>query len=186
MKIILTLAAVFTFASLAFGQKAVPAQTAAAPAPAVNPDPKTFPSYADKFDPTRDPVADLNAASEKAKAEGKRIILDVGGEWCGWCHFLDAFFVKHAELAKLRDDNYIWLKINMSEENENKGFLSAFPKIDGYPHLFVMEKDGSFLHSQRTDVLEEGKTYNLQRMMDFLNKWAPVKAIPEVKTGAVR
>lgn len=184
MKITLYLFLILAFTTFAFGQKAAPAKPKPAAAPvaaAVKPEPIAFTSHADKFDPKRDPVADLNAASKKAQAEGKRIILDVGGEWCGWCHFLDAFFVKNAELAKLRDDNYVWLKINMSPENENKAFLSAFPAIEGYPHLFVMEKDGSFLHSQPTDVLEEGKTYNLQKMTDFLNKWAPVKTATLVK-----
>jgi hypothetical protein len=39
-----------------------------------------------KFDPKRDAANDINDAVKEAKRTGRRVILDVGGEWCGWCH----------------------------------------------------------------------------------------------------
>ena len=42
-----------------------------------------------KFDPARDAESDINAAVAEAKRTSRRVILDVGGEWCGWCHTLD-------------------------------------------------------------------------------------------------
>ena len=127
----------------------------------------------EKFDPMRVAADDLQVAIVKASAENKRIILDVGGEWCGWCRFMDNFFIKNAALAKLRDDNFVWVKINYSDENKNEEFLSAYPTIKGYPHLFILEKDGKLLHSQDTAALEEEKGYNLQKFTDFLTKWSP-------------
>ncbi len=129
----------------------------------------------EKFDPMRLADEDLKNAVVKAGIEDKRIILDVGGEWCGWCRFMDKFFIKNVELSKLRDDNFIWVKVNYSEENENKEFLSAYPAVKGYPHLFVLDKDGKLLYSQDTDVLEEEKGYNLQKFTEFLKKWSPLK-----------
>lgn len=129
----------------------------------------------EKFDPTRNAAEDLLTVITKAKAENKRIILDVGGEWCIWCRWMDEYFIKNADLMKLRDENFVWLKINMSEENENTEFLAKYPKAEGYPHLYILEKDGAFLHSQGTAELEEGKSYNKQRFTDFLNKWSPAK-----------
>ena len=41
-----------------------------------------------QFDPARDPVADLATAKVEAQRGGKRIVLDVGGEWCSWCHYI--------------------------------------------------------------------------------------------------
>ena len=126
-----------------------------------------------KFDPSRNAEQDIQNAILEAKRTGKRIILDVGGEWCGWCKALDRFFDEHADLATYRAKNYVWLKINYSPENENKEVLSRYPEIKGYPHLFVLGEDGKLLHSQSTSPLEEGKSYNLGRMFDFLKKWAP-------------
>jgi len=130
----------------------------------------------EKFDPTRNAVEDLQASITKATKENKRIILDVGGEWCIWCRWMDEYFIKNSDLTKLRDENFVWLKINMSEENDNTEFLAKYPKAEGYPHLYVLEKDGTFLHSQGTAELEEEKSYNKQKFTDFLKKWSPSKS----------
>lgn len=127
----------------------------------------------ERFDPKRDPAVDLASATLLAKSSGKNIIIDVGGEWCGWCVYMDRFFFDNPSVAKLRDDNYVWLKVNMGPENENKAFLSAYPEISGYPHLFVLDSDGILLQSQSTDVLEAGKGYDLKKFTEFLQKWVP-------------
>ena len=105
--------------------------------------------------------------------ESKCDILDVGGEWCGWCHALDKYFVAHADLMALRSKSYVWLKVNYSPENKNEKVLSRYPAIKGYPHLFVLGDDGALLHSQDTALLEEGPSYNFDKMKAFLTKWAP-------------
>jgi thiol:disulfide interchange protein len=125
-----------------------------------------------KFDPTRDAAADIIAALGDARRTNRRVILDVGGEWCGWCHTLDRYFVQHGDLRALRDTKYVWLKVNYSTENKNTSVLSRYPTITGYPHLFVLEQDGSLLHSQDTVLLESGSTYDYDRMKAFLMKWA--------------
>jgi len=130
----------------------------------------------EKFDPARVAADDLKNAIAKAQKENKRIILDVGGEWCGWCRLMDNYLIKNVELGKLRDDNFVWVKINFSEENENKEFLAAYPAVTGYPHLLVLDKDGKLLHSQNTSELEEAKGYNLQKFTAFLTEWSPPKA----------
>ena len=124
-----------------------------------------------KFEPGRDAAKDLERAIAEATGTGRRIMLDVGGEWCRWCHILDGFIEEHPELTAAISRDYVWLKINMSPENENAAFLSKYPDIPGYPHLFVLEKDGTLLHSQDTVELEEGKSYNLDRLRAFLARW---------------
>jgi hypothetical protein len=69
----------------------------------------------------------------------------------------------------------VTVKINFSQENLNEALLSKYPKISGYPHLLVLDSSGKLLKSQETSSLEEGKSYNLGRFTDFLNKWAPSK-----------
>lgn len=125
------------------------------------------------FDPLRDPVADLETAKVEAARGGKRILLDVGGEWCSWCHILDKFVEGDAEIRSFRDANFVWIKVNYSEENENQAFLSAYPPIKGYPHLFVLDAEGKLLHSQFTGELEQGKGYDRSKFFDFLKAWAP-------------
>ena len=128
-----------------------------------------------KFDPLRDAEKDVQAAIARAGQTHQRILLDVGGEWCGWCHTLDRFFKERNDLTALRDQNFIWVKVNYSPENENKALLSRYPEVKGYPHIFVLDEDGKLLHSQDTSELELGKSYDLEKFFRFLRKWAPEK-----------
>jgi thioredoxin-related protein len=126
----------------------------------------------EKFDPSRDPFKDLKSAMQIASKANKKILLDVGGEWCIWCHRIDEFINQNAELKNYLDEHYIVVKVNFSEENKNEKFLAQFPKVDGYPHFFVLNKKGKLVHSQNTGLLEMEKSYDAEKFMNFLKKWA--------------
>ncbi len=126
----------------------------------------------EKFDPQRDPAKDLQGAIALASKTHRRILLDVGGEWCIWCHRLDSLFQQNKNLSDYLHTNFVVLKINYSKENKNEKFLSGYPKIDGFPHLFVLEGDGTFLHSQGTGELESGKHHDPDKVLNFLKKWS--------------
>jgi len=126
-----------------------------------------------KFDPARDPSKDVAVAAAAAQAQGKRVIVDVGGEWCVWCHILDGFIEGNPDVRALLDENYVVVKVNWSRENKNEAFLSRWPAVNGYPHLFVLDGSGKLLHSQNTGVLEAGRGYDEAKFVEFLRKWAP-------------
>src|SRR5207245_602169 len=65
-----------------------------------------------KYDPKRDADQDIRDAIAEAKRTNRRILLEVGGEWCSWCHTLDNFFQAHPELIALRDKTFVTVKIN--------------------------------------------------------------------------
>ncbi len=125
-----------------------------------------------KYDPKRNAAEDIDAAIKEAQRTHKRILLEVGGLWCSWCHTLDNFFEAHPDLVQLRDQNFVTVKINFSEENENKEVLSRYGAIESYPHLLVLDTDGKLLISQNTGVLESGKSYSLEKLIAFLKDWA--------------
>ena len=128
-----------------------------------------------KFDPSRDAAGDVAHATSLAKAQGKRVIVDVGGEWCTWCHIMDRFIAANADVRALLDANYVLVKLNFSKQNENRTVLSRWPEIDGYPHLFILDADGALVHSQNTGELEAGRSYDKRKFVDMLRKWAPSK-----------
>jgi thioredoxin-related protein len=123
-----------------------------------------------KFDPSRDAIKDVKEAVDIATRSGRRILLDVGGEWCIWCRRLDSMIVRHADLAECMHENFVVVKVNYSKENKNEALLRTYPKVSGYPHFFILESDGTFLHSQETGVLEEGKGHSPGKVMVFLKK----------------
>lgn len=126
-----------------------------------------------EFDPARDADDDVQRALVEAKRTGRNVLLDVGGKWCIWCRFMDEFFEANPAILKLREDTYVTVKVNFSPENKNEELLSRYPKIPGYPHLFVLDAQGQLLHSQSTEELEAGKSYDLKRFTTFLKKWSP-------------
>ena len=125
-----------------------------------------------KFDPSRDAAADIKAAITEAAGTHRRILLDVGGEWCIWCHRLDSLYASHKDLAGFLTSHYVLVKVNYSKENKNERVLSNYPKIPGYPHYFVLDSDGKLLCSQSTGDLESGKGHDPAKVQAFLKKWA--------------
>jgi thioredoxin-related protein len=128
-----------------------------------------------KYDAKADPRADLQTALARASKEGKNVLIDVGGEWCSWCHRMDKFLTENTVLLDLLKQNYVVVKVNFSDENKNETFLKQFPAIDGYPHIFVFDSYGKLLISKSTGDLEERKSYNLARFVEFLKKYAESK-----------
>jgi thiol:disulfide interchange protein len=136
-----------------------------------------------KFDPARVAARDVELAVDKARAEGKHVLVDVGGEWCVWCHILDRFFAGDAEARTLRDRDYVLVKVNWSPANHNDALLSRWPKIDGYPHLFVLDASGRLVRSQSTGPLELGRGYDRDKVIAFLRRYAPRHAV-SASTGS--
>jgi thioredoxin-related protein len=123
------------------------------------------------FDPARDATKDLAAGIKLARKEKKNVLVDVGGNWCSWCHKLDKLFKSDEEIAAILKKEYVLVKINYSEENKNEKVLSQFPKIKGYPQLFVLDSKGKLLHSQDTGLLETGPNHDPAKVKEFLNLW---------------
>jgi len=139
--------------------------------------PKKDVTEREKFDPAKDPEKDVQNAVAIVTKSGQRILLDVGGEWCSWCHKLDKFFQDNKDVSEFMQKNFVVVKVNYSKENKNEKFLSQYPKIPGYPHLFVLESGGKFLHSQDTGALESGDHHDHDKVFDFLKKWAPKQGL---------
>ena len=72
-------------------------------------------------------------------------------------------------------ENFVVLKINWSPENKNEKFLAQYPNVAGFPHIYILENDGEFLFSKNTGELEKDKSYDVEKIMNFLKEWAPEK-----------
>ena len=129
------------------------------------------------FDPSRDSAKDLAAAKSQAQVQHKNILLDVGGNWCSWCHLLDRTLHENPGLTSALEKNFVVVHVNWDPDHENQAFLSHYPKTEGYPYLLVLAADGKLLHAQPTDVLEAdhklNSGYNQAAVLEFLTRWAP-------------
>lgn len=127
------------------------------------------------YDTARDASRDIEEAVAEASRTNRRVLLEIGGEWCVWCHILDDFWEKHPEATEFREAHFIMVKVNMGPENKNERTLLRYPKAGGYPHFFVLDSDGTFLHSQDTGKLESGDHHSKKKVLRFLQAWAPLE-----------
>ncbi len=129
------------------------------------------------FDPTRDPAQDLAAAEKQAAAEHKNVLIDAGGNWCGWCMVLDKLMHSDAGLHDALEKHFVVVHANWSKDAPNDRFFAAYPKVNGYPYFFVVSPKGKLLTSQPTDSFEADHTlahgYSVDRLKAFLQQWSP-------------
>jgi thiol:disulfide interchange protein len=123
------------------------------------------------YDAKRDPAADLKLAISKAQAENKRILLDIGGDWCVWCHILDDYLGRNKSVGDAFAASFVVLKIQWSLDHRNEAFLAAYPEAEGYPHFYILDASGAYLGQQPTGDLERGDSYNRMKMLAFAEKW---------------
>ena len=125
------------------------------------------------YDESRDPAADLKAAVARAQRENKRILLEVGGEWCIYCRLLNKVIHDDERLTQRLRDGFVVVKVNFSDRVKNEAFLSRYPQIPSYPHLFLLESDGALLLSQTPDDFMKDDKYVPDLILAFLEKWEP-------------
>ena len=123
------------------------------------------------YDPAKDPVTDQRccfAVGRPPTSSLRWATRAASGDRMVW------FIAGDQELRTLwRTDS--WSCPSHGPSNWNHDFLSRFPQVSGTPHLFVLAGDGSMLHSQVTDELEAGDSYDREKFLSFLSAWAPPK-----------
>jgi thiol:disulfide interchange protein len=131
-----------------------------------------LPAYSQRYDPARDPFADGRAALELAQGSNRRVLIEIGGDWCDWCRLLDRFLKEHPDVLARLHENFVLLKVNFDEVNENAEFLGELPQVHGYPHLFISDSTGAIIHSQDTTEFLHDGNYSTQRFNEFIDRWA--------------
>lgn len=126
------------------------------------------------YDPKANAENDIEKLIAKAKQEKKNIMIQAGGNWCIWCLRFNQYVQTTPELKKLVDDNYLYYHLNYSPENKNEKVFGKYGNPGdefGYPVFIVLDENGKMIHVQKSDVLEEGKGYSLEKVKEFFNIW---------------
>ncbi len=128
-------------------------------------------SYSIAYDAKRDPYVDIKAALKLASETNRKVLIEVGGDWCSWCHILDRFLKSHPSVALRLHKTFVVLKVNVSDANDNAKFMATLPPTRGYPHMYIANSGGKVLHSQNTAQFIVDKKYSEQQFMIFLDYW---------------
>ena len=95
----------------------------------------------------------FDAATAKAKAENKHMIVDVYTTWCGWCKVMDRQTYSNADVVAYLNDNFVLAKVNgeSSAELHYKGETMserAFARkvgVTGFPTTYFLKPDADII-----------------------------------------
>jgi len=87
-----------------------------------------------------------DAAFERAKAEDKPILLDIGAVWCHWCHVIDRESYENVEIAKIINEHFVPVKVDRDErpdvDSRYQSAISAISGQGGWPLTGFLLPDG--------------------------------------------
>ena len=133
------------------------------------------------YNPRANAEKDVTLLLQKAKRENKRVLLQIGGNWCLMCYRLNAFIQTDSTLKNMVANNYISYHLNYSPENKNSAYLAKLgnPQRYGFPVLVVLEVDGTPLHTQNMSLMLKGNGYDYNKLKAFFQYWRTTTTNPQ-------
>ena len=134
------------------------------------------------------PIEQIDQALVKARSEGKFVICQVGGNWCPWCLRFADFITNDTTISNVIDESFVYIHVNYnprkSEGEEKMQLAKAMlerlnnPARFGFPVFVVLDEEGRVIHIQDSSFLEEGQSYNQEKVLRFFKNWTP-KAVKQ-------
>lgn len=129
------------------------------------------------------PIEQIDQAVEKAKAEGKFVVCQVGGNWCPWCLKFADFITNDTAISKVIDENFEYIHVNYNprksqgpeQVEQGKALMKRLDNAGrfGFPVFVILDEEGKILHIQDSSFLEEGEGYNQEKVLRFFKNWTP-------------
>ena len=158
-KSILSVAAICAFTTLA-QEVPVPASRPMTPAtPTMSP--AAAAKRADKgpkaptYDEKADAAADIKAALARAKKNNKRVLVQWGANWCGWCVVLADTMKSDGKISREMLYEYELVKVDMGRFDKHLDVAKAYgAEFKAIPYLTILDADGKPIVQQNTEPLE--------------------------------
>lgn len=133
------------------------------------------------YNPEADAENDIKRAVAQAKSEGKHVFIQIGGNWCVWCHRFNDTVMSNDTLNGILHHSYVPIHVNYSPENKNEKVLASlgYPQRFGFPVFVVLDQNGQRIHTQNSGYLEDGKGHSTKEIFKFLYSWTPVAIDPD-------
>jgi thiol-disulfide isomerase/thioredoxin len=125
------------------------------------------------YDEGADARADIAAALARAKANNRRVLLQWGANWCGWCYKLDDCFTKDRDVRRKLLYEYDVVHVDVGKVDKNQDLAKRYGADlagGGLPYLTVLDGAGEVLANQETGSLEEGKLHDPKKVLAFLEQ----------------
>ena len=126
------------------------------------------------YDESADADRTVASAFARAKAEHKRVMIDLGGNWCGDCRVL-AGIMNLPEVRTFLDAHYVVVSVDVGRFNKNLQVPARFgitQRLTGVPSVLIADPDGKLLDAGHTAALADARSMTPQAIADWLAQWA--------------
>jgi thiol:disulfide interchange protein len=128
------------------------------------------------YDEAADAAKQIEEALASARKENKRVLLQFGANWCGWCHKLHKLFHDDPAVSGTLKDGFVVVLIDVNKgHNQETDRRYGNPVRFGLPAIVVLDADGKQLTTKDTNQLEEGDHHSTVKVLAFLKEWSPKK-----------
>jgi thioredoxin-related protein len=134
------------------------------------------------YKPEEKAEQEIDKVIKQAKAEGKHVLIQIGGNWCIWCARFHQFITNDTKIDSIIRAAYIVYHMNYSPENYNAKLLAkyGYPQRFGFPVFLVLNAEGKLIHTQNSWYLEDGKkSYDRDKVIAFLTDWSQSALNPQ-------
>lgn len=126
------------------------------------------------FMETANADAAVDAAFARAKKSGKRVLIDLGGNWCGDCVVL-ANIMRLKEMQPFLAAHFEMVSVDVGRFDKNLQIPARFgitKRLEGVPAVIIAEPDGKFVNPGRITALADARHMTPQAIADWLAQWA--------------
>ena len=113
---------------------------------------------------------------ERAKAEKRFVLLDLGARWCHWCHVMDEMTYADPQVAALIRAKYIAVRVDQDARPDLANRYEDY----GWPATIIFNTDGSELVKRRGYIPPKPMASLLQAVIDDPTPGPSVTAEPDV------
>ena len=123
------------------------------------------------YDEKANAMQHVDAAFARARASGKRVFIDFGGNWCPDCRILSGV-MELPEVKPFMARHFEMVAVDVGRFDRNLDIPARFKaKVTGVPWIVIAEPDGTVVHSSY-EVTDKGFAQKPQAMIDWIAKWA--------------
>jgi thiol-disulfide isomerase/thioredoxin len=120
------------------------------------------------YDVNADAHAQVAAAFARAKANGHKVMLDFGGNWCPDCRML-AGVLDMPQVKQWTDASYETVMIDVGRENKNMDLAAQYGiKIHAVPTVLMLTADGKLLNKDDVFALANARGLSAQAVVNIL------------------
>lgn len=142
------------------------------------------------YDEKADAAQDVAAALVRAKRENKRVLIQWGANWCGWCKWLAGTMKSDRDVAHTLNYEYEVVHVDVGRFDKHLDLAKKYgAELKAIPFLTVLDADDVALVQQNTEPFEakvDGKDGHDPKKLDaFLKQHAaPALVASEVVNAA--